>query len=334
MDAATPPLCSVVIVTWNRRNELEPALDSVFAQTIAERLEVIVIDNASEDDTVEWLTERYPHPVRVYRYSRNLGASHARNAGIRLARASSICFLDSDAVILERDAIERCLRHLDTHPEIRAVGGPIWFDREKTRAFCLGGYITPDGHFHGRRTHSERENPDFLSTCFAVWRKSLLEELRGFDPWYFWGIEDMDLGLRARFSAGRGRVRGATRFEVVEGADVWHNMSTVGRHYEFDNFEPKFRALERQRLYLVLAYGGLGMFIRVLLRGPFRVGRIERDAWERRLTWGQRVRALVLYPMVRLVRLPWDWAQTRRNHLASTPMPEEVPAKRPNRSRQ
>ena len=100
------PRCSVVIITWNRRRELERALDSLFRQTIARELDIIVIDNGSNDGTVEWLRGHQENSLRLFVFDRNHGASHGRNAGIRLARAEHVCFLDSDAEILTDDAIE------------------------------------------------------------------------------------------------------------------------------------------------------------------------------------------------------------------------------------
>jgi GT2 family glycosyltransferase len=331
MIATTPvanPLCTVIIVTWNRRRELEAALDSVFAQSIAPRLEVIVVDNASQDGTVDWLANEYPHPVRLYAYDRNAGASHGRNAAIRLARAPHVAFLDSDALLLEPMAIERCLAALAANPGVRACGGRIWFDRARTRVFTFGGYITPDGHFCGPRTRTRDDDPDFLSTCFSVWETALLRELRGFDSWYFWGIEDMDLALRARWNARRGRTTAASRFLVVEGADALHEMAAGGRHYQPGDFHRVFHAIERQRLYLVLAYGGVLEFFRVLLRTPLRLDRVERDAWEQPLGWRKRLWCAVLYPLNRLARLPMDLWHQRRDHLATTPMPREVQPRR------
>ncbi len=273
---------------------------------------------------MEWLRDVYPHPVRLYQFARNEGASHGRNAGIRLASAPHLCFLDSDAVILSPDAVERSLAALKAHPEIRAVGASIWFDRERTRAFCLGGYITPEGHFHQKRTHSETQDPHFISTCFAVWEKALLEELRGFDPWYFWGIEDMDLSLRASARARRGERVAATRFLIVEDVHVLHEMASGGRHYQPNNFAAAFDAYERQRLYLVLAYGGLLEFLRVLLTSPFRLQRIQRDVWQTRLNMRQKLWSLVVYPLLRVVRLPLDLLLSARNHLAQCPKPQAV----------
>ena len=318
------PLCSVVIITWNRRREIEKALDSVFAQTCADRLEVVVIDNASQDDTVRWLREEYPHPVRLFRYERNMGCSISRNAGIRLARAPYVCFLDSDAAFLSRDAIERCVEYLRQHPGIRAVAGSIWLDSEKTRAFFRGGYVTVDGCFDHRRSYNETADPMFISTCFAVWEKRLLEELRGFDPSFFYGGEDSDLAFRAWANARRGRKTAATRFHIVEGADVIHEMARTGRHFEAE-FKANFECKEPLRLRLVFSYGGLWEFLRVLARGPFRIGRMERESFGRRLSWHDRWRATVWWPLRRLLALPFDYARSRRNHLALTAMPAPVP---------
>lgn len=318
------PRVTVVLVTWNRRRELETALRSVYTQTLAPHgLETIVVDNGSTDGTVEWLRSDPRFPVRLYAYPENRGASHARNAAIRLARAPHICFLDSDAEILSPHALEACLDALRP-PRLRAVTASIWMDRARRHVFARGGYITPEGHFSGPRTRTQTRNPHFISTCFAVWEKSLLEELRGFDPWYFWGIEDMDLALRARWNARHRRHRGATRFRVLRRLHVLHEMSPGGRHYQPGDFEASFRAYERQRLYLVLAYGGIGAFLRVIATSPFHLRRIEREAWEQRLRWRHRLDALVRYPALRLVRLPWDLASIRRDHLARTPMPELV----------
>lgn len=323
--SATTPLCSVVIVTWNRRRELEAALDSVFAQTIAADLEVIVVDNGSNDNTVEWLKKEYPHPVRLYAFADNKGASHGRNAAIRVARAPHVCFLDSDAVIMSENAIERCLEFMAQHPEHRAVAAPIWFDRERKRVFAMGGYLLLEtGHFCGPHTRTRTDDPHFLSTCFAVWERSLLEELRGFDPWYFWGIEDLDIGLRASQAGRRGETRAATRFALVPDVHVLHEMASGGRHYQPGDFHAVFHAYERQRLYLVLAYGGLKEFWRVAMTSPFHLHRIERDGWEQPLSARKKLWAFALYPWLRVMKLAADMAGLHRNHLAESPVPQEV----------
>jgi hypothetical protein len=93
-------LVSAVICTHNRATFLRRALASLAAQTIpAGRFEIIVVDNASTDDTRELVTHELSGlgPLR-YLFEPRLGVSHARNAGWRAARAPLVAFLDDDAI--------------------------------------------------------------------------------------------------------------------------------------------------------------------------------------------------------------------------------------------
>ena len=84
---------SVIIPTYNRRNTLERAIDSVLSQTF-KPFEIIIVDDGSEDGTRNWVQEAYPSIK--YIYQSNNGVSSARNKGIRSSRGSWIALLDSD----------------------------------------------------------------------------------------------------------------------------------------------------------------------------------------------------------------------------------------------
>jgi glycosyltransferase involved in cell wall biosynthesis len=92
---AAQPLVSVVVPTRNRRAALERALMSVERQTVRER-EVLVVDDASEDDTADWLRATRRPGLRTLRLERRRGAAAARNAGLALARGECVAFLDDD----------------------------------------------------------------------------------------------------------------------------------------------------------------------------------------------------------------------------------------------
>ncbi len=325
---STGPRCSVVIVTWNRLGDLKRAVASVLAQTIASSIEVLIVDNGSTDGTVEWLKDEAPDTVRALLFDTNQGASHGRNAGILASRAPHVCFLDSDAEILSPDAIERCLGHLAEGGRVRAVTGHIWLDREMTAPFSKGVYMTPEGHFCRARSRRDTEDPHAISTCFSVWEKGLLEELGGFDPWFFWGVEDLDIALRAYHRSLRGESRGASRFAVLEGVHVLHDMSHGGRHYRPDDFSTVFHRIERQRLYLMLSCGGLAGFFGAWARSFRNRGRIVTEAWEQPLTRGQWLWLLVLYPVNRLIRLPLDIRHTAADHLRRAPRPRGLARER------
>jgi len=84
---------SVIIPTWNRAGMIPRALDSVMVQTLAAD-EVIVVDDGSTDDTVDFIRRAYPG-VRLLVQAHG-GVSAARNCGIREAAGNWLAFLDSD----------------------------------------------------------------------------------------------------------------------------------------------------------------------------------------------------------------------------------------------
>ncbi|MGB7250729.1 MAG: glycosyltransferase family A protein [Phormidesmis sp.] len=96
---AQQPFVSVIIPAYNRRHLIGPAIASVIHQTYPHH-ELIVIDDASADDTADWVAEHYPveqYPqVTLIRLAKNAGAAGARNVGIEAAKGELIAFLDSD----------------------------------------------------------------------------------------------------------------------------------------------------------------------------------------------------------------------------------------------
>lgn len=90
------PKVSVVIPTYNRRDNVQNAIQSVLAQTFSDR-EVVVVDDGSTDDTGQALREAFGDRIRYY-FQHNQGASVARNRGIAEARGEWIAFLDSDDI--------------------------------------------------------------------------------------------------------------------------------------------------------------------------------------------------------------------------------------------
>lgn len=96
---------SVIIPTFNRALFLPQAIDSVIAQTVGD-LEIIIVDDASTDDTVA-VVARYAGDPRVgyLRNERNAGIARSRNRGIEATSAPFIAMLDSDDVWLDRDKL-------------------------------------------------------------------------------------------------------------------------------------------------------------------------------------------------------------------------------------
>jgi hypothetical protein len=117
------PLISMIIPTHNRAELLQEALDSVYAQEdVGEQfeMEIIVIDDASSDATPD-IMHRNPG-VRFIRLETNLGASAARNVGIRASKGKYVAFLDDDDLCLSH-RLKMHVSVLETHPEVGVVYG-------------------------------------------------------------------------------------------------------------------------------------------------------------------------------------------------------------------
>jgi len=121
------PACSVIIPTYNRKEYVRQAIDSVMLQTFTD-YEIIVVDDGSTDDTEKALA-RYGAKIRYFR-QKNQGESAARNYGLDIARGKYIAFLDDDDVWLPHK-LERQVSYLGAHPDTAMVcSGDIAIDAE------------------------------------------------------------------------------------------------------------------------------------------------------------------------------------------------------------
>jgi glycosyltransferase involved in cell wall biosynthesis len=90
---------SVVVTTYNRKNLLSRALDSIFSQKRSAD-EVLIVDDCSSDETPEFIQNKFPD-VKIIRHERNSGPSVARNTGLANATGAVVVFLDDDDQLLE-----------------------------------------------------------------------------------------------------------------------------------------------------------------------------------------------------------------------------------------
>lgn len=115
----TPPLVSVVLATYNRRELLRASLRSVLDQTYR-HLEVIVVDDGSTDGTEELIAELADSRIRYYRQPQNAGRSRARNRALSLVQGDFVAFQDSDD-LFDLDKIETQLKIFAENPQIGMV---------------------------------------------------------------------------------------------------------------------------------------------------------------------------------------------------------------------
>lgn len=197
MPPARPaePDVSVVVATFNRARRLRALLDGLRAQSLAgDRFEVIVVDDASDDETQAVLAdeiERGGLPLQAPRLDENSGPAAARQRGWKAARAAMIAFTDDDC-FPAADWLERGLEASARHRGAIIQGATV-ADRDEwrrlpalARPFSIAvEVVKPDAH---------------LQTCNVFYPRAVLEQVGGFDTDHFARRvgEDADLGARAR----------------------------------------------------------------------------------------------------------------------------------------
>ena len=198
---------SLVIVTWNGWPWLERCLESVDRQVrSAERLalEVIVVDNGSEDGTVERLAVRFPWASCVA-LPANRGFATGANAGLRRATGRHVALLNNDTVV-GAGALEACVAHLDAHPEVGVVGPQLLHPdgRKQNSVHAEPGLVgeivprwlletlLPRRHPSKRFAHDRPVEVDaVLGACLVV-RREVLERVGLLPEDYFFFLEETD----------------------------------------------------------------------------------------------------------------------------------------------
>lgn len=124
-DREGRPTVSAVIPAYNAAETIGRALDSVYAQTYGGPIEIVVVDDGSEDDTADIVRTRYPDVKLVHQQNRGLAG--ARNTGVRAARHSVVAFLDSDDEWYPRkiEAQIEVLRRLPRHSALFTISAVV-----------------------------------------------------------------------------------------------------------------------------------------------------------------------------------------------------------------
>jgi glycosyltransferase involved in cell wall biosynthesis len=171
--AAYAELVSVVIPCYGQAHYLGEAIESVLAQTYP-HLEVVVIDDESNDNASS-IASRYPG-VRCVREA-NSGMAGARNVGIRNTNGDFLVFLDADDRLLP-EAVEAGLRELERHPECACAIGT--YRRTSHDGKPLNTHAQPAVD---REQYAQLMRNNWAGfPARALYRRSLLEHVRGFDP--------------------------------------------------------------------------------------------------------------------------------------------------------
>lgn len=255
---------SVVILNWNGRKLLEQFLPIVIKQTVSDTVEVVVADNGSTDDSVEYLKSTFPD-VPLIILDKNYGFAEGYNRALAQVDAEYVVLLNSDIETTD-NWLTTIIDYMDANPGVSAVQPKILDYKKKTHfeyAGAAGGFIDRYGYPYcrGRVLGSvEQDNgqyddivPVFWATgaCFCI-RKDVYFKVGGLDGRFFAHMEEIDLCWRLN---SRGHV-----IECIPQSTVYHvggaSLSAESPRKTYLNFRNNllmlYKNLPQRRLFPVM----------------------------------------------------------------------------------
>lgn len=200
------PLVSIVVINYNGRNLLEQFLFSV-ANVNYPNYEVIVVDNASTDDSVEFLKNSYPQ-FKIIQADKNHGTAEGSNISAKYANGEYIFFISND-MELDKDILNYMIERMKNDPKIGICTCKmrrITEEGEKLNIIdSVGGDLDIFGFPSARGINAIDEGQyDYFTEVFFSFggamliRKKVFEEAGGYDPAFFTLADDIDLSWRVR----------------------------------------------------------------------------------------------------------------------------------------
>jgi N-acetylglucosaminyl-diphospho-decaprenol L-rhamnosyltransferase len=214
-SSSPAPVIDIVIVNWNSGSLLYECVASLDQSDVAERLNVIVIDNASSDNSANALAAKRLH-LTVIKNPDNRGFAAANNQGAQTGSAPYLLFLNPDMRV-HFDTLSHAMLYLDdpAHGRVGVIGVRLFDSEGHLRRSCartpsvvtlflhtlfldrlLPAFVPQ--HFLTEWDHGDTRPVDQVMGAFLMIRRSLFVQLGGFDERFFLYYEDVDLCLAAR----------------------------------------------------------------------------------------------------------------------------------------
>lgn len=219
----------VILVNYNGKEYNDKCIDSIFSSTIAEKIQIVVVDNASSDGSRESLHEKWDGNKRVHiiDLAENSGFAKANNVAIRWAIENGIThylLLNNDTEI-EIDAIEKMWK---CHEENACIVTPKIFYADKSNIlWCAGGKFSPiimkPVQIGENEENSEKYNKDydcgFANGCAIFFDEHILQKTGLLDESFFLYYEDTEFSMRAgKCGVGIRYCAGAIVYHKVNGS--------------------------------------------------------------------------------------------------------------------
>ncbi len=253
---------SIIVVNFNTKELLINCLNSIYRNTSGIEFEVIVVDNASSDESVDALSKKYPQ-VRVIANKENTGFATANNQGIKIARGKYVLLLNSDTIVLG-DCLRKVCDFMEQASNAGVVGCKTLNTDRTLQYSCyhdpnfltellfftkgiIKGFWDPFTHYKYMKywDHNATREVDCVSGCFLGIRKTVFDKIGLLDENFFMYYEDSEFCRR---------VKKETNFKVFyyPEAEIIHHK---GMSINMDNFDTLQHCYQSARYYFRKCYG-------------------------------------------------------------------------------
>lgn len=241
-----------MVLNWNGDRFVEECLISLEAQTY-HPLEIIVVDNASTDGSVDFIKMRFPE-VKLIVIERNLGFGGGNNIGIQASQGRYILVVNNDAC-LDPACIEELKRCIEKNERYGACASKILLKGEDGLIDSAGILVFPDGLSIGRGRlemggrYDEEGEVFFSSGCASLLRREMLDDIGLFDEDFFAYADETDMGWRAQLAGWK--------CTYNPKAVVYHHHSASSSAYS----NLKAFLVERNRIWVAIKYFPISLLI-------------------------------------------------------------------------
>lgn len=304
---------SVIIVSWNVHDDLAACLDSIRRSADMGGLlcEVIVVDSASTDGTLDMLRERFPWVVMLPQ-AENVGFTRGNNIGLAAARGRLLLLLNPDTEIVG-DALAQMAAHLDAHPDVGIVGphtlnsdGTTQSTRRRFPTLLTGMFestwlqpLAPrrilDRYYVRDIADTATADVDWVQGSALMLRREVYAQIGGLDEQYIMFSEELDWCRRARDAGWRVVYLGSAM--IVHHGGRSTDQVVARKHIHFQ--QSKLRYFRKYhgalaafglRMLLIALYGC--QLVLEAMKGVIGHKRALRH--ERVRVYGQVIRALMM----------------------------------------
>jgi len=265
---------TIIIVSYNTADMTADCLSRVIASSDTLDKKIVVVDNASADDTAEKIAREFPK-VRLIANTENVGFGRANNQAIENGVGRYVLLLNSDAFV-PPDALQKTISFMDAHPECGISGARI-VDEEgrlqpsaRYRPTPFNSFLkrTGFGRFFRRIQaiddmgwdHRSVRECDWVPGCYFVIRRDVIEQVGLFDPRYFLYYEEVDLCMAAQRKGWQVLFDPGVEIMHIGGASAKNlgEINAAGRQVENLRIESEF-LFHRKNYGLLSTLAGLAL---------------------------------------------------------------------------